>query len=960
MEVAGGPCSSRHDIRSAASVPFSSPSHSGSSMSFGLQPVSAANHQGVHCRTSFTRDHKEDHWSTSSLIFETLSGGQERRLPAPDNRFVKAEQIPNHSQIQDGVCLEHCCRNHGRFLGLHRRSPGCLLRGPDRGSFPMLSTFCDRRGGLRVHVPPLRAGSGPMGFHKGDSPHQGFLSQAGPVSSFVLGRLSSLELLPSESPGGHILPPGCFPSSRPACQLREVSVGSFPIGGVFGGSVRPGSPYPVSPTIKDPVHSATVQVLSGSVPHVPSPSGAPCGNPELRSQVCPSGYPSAQTAGVVAECLDFPFFQGFTSSSGPRLSGLSPGMVGRGLPPRFRSHVSARSFSPTHDGCLPPWLERGSSSLPRFRGLATVVQADIHQLAGAHGGQTLLGTFLPPLARSECASSFRQLHGCVLSPSTGDLQVPRPVVPFPGHSGVLPVSLHLSRSPTLERRAECPRRPALPQGPCRVGVVYGRGHLPVVVPSGRSVPSGPLRHQRQRSPTGICFSISGSESLGGRRILPPLGGLGFNLSLPTCEGLTQGCSSALALSRSRGACGSPLLSFGLVPSSSTEVPGSGSPPCITMPFPAFSRRAGLPPGSVRLHASRVETVRLALFASGWTEESVSMLLRAHKISTSRQYQAVWEKFLAYLSMRRLSAADVSVGVVCGFLCYHAVTLGRAYRTLSGYRSALRHPLLFAFQLDVNSAASDLFLRGIFHYAPSARAKSMPAWSLNMLLSSLLEPPFEPLESVSFYRLTQKTLCLFLLASGRRISDMGSLSRSARSAQSGRTLFLDWVRGYVPKNHTPDFQPSCPSIRRMTSVVLRDRLLCPVRAYEVFMRRSGDLLDDVPISRRHRYLWLNPQSLQPLSKGTLSKWFIDLVLESRRLNGLMEPVAVGPHQMRKFAASYSSMVGQDEECVVCVMGFASNKILRKNYVAQVPPLMVPCVLPGGPFLARRDHALSDSE
>ena len=121
------------------------------------------------------------------------------------------------------------------------------------------------------------------------------------------------------------------------------------------------------------------------------------------------------------------------------------------------------------------------------------------------------------------------------------------------------------------------------------------------------------------------------------------------------------------------------------------------------------------------------------------------------------------------------------------------------------------------------------------------------------------------------------------------------------------------------------------------------------------------MDDVPLSRRPcPMMWIHPRSLLPLSKGTLSRWFIDLVLESRRLNGLVDPVAVGPHQMRKFAASYSSMVGQDEETVVRVMGFSSNRILRKNYVAPVPPLRVPCVLPGGPFLARRDHDLSDSE
>ena len=484
-------------------------------------------------------------------------------------------------------------------------------------------------------------------------------------------------------------------------------------------------------------------------------------------------------------------------------------------------------------------------------------------------------------------------------------------------------------------------------------MISGPGHLPVAVPSSRSLPGGPVCHQRQCEASGLCFTIPG------RCILPPLGGLGFDISLSSHQDLASGCPSAHPLPGPRSAGGPSLLSIRMVPSSSEKISGPDSSSSVTPPLPAISGRDRLPRRPVCLHASRVETMKLALLASGWTEESVTMLLCAHKFSTSRQYQAIWGKFLMYLSMRRLSAADVSVGVVCGFLCYHAVALGRAYRTLSGYRSALRHPLLFALDLEVNCEASDLCLRGIFNYVPPDKAKSMPAWSLGMLLSSLLEPPFEPIGSVSLLHLTQKTLCL-LLATGRRISDIASLSRSARSTRAGRSLILDWVHGYSPKNRTPDFQPGCPSIWRMSSVVLRDQLLCPVRAYDMYIHRTGDLLDDVPLSRRPCSMWIHPRSLLPLSKGTLSRWFIDLVLQSRRLNGLVDPVTVGPHQMRKFAASYSSMVGQDEETVVRVMGFSSNRILRKNYVAPVPPLKVPCVLPGGPFLARRDHDLSDSE
>ena len=58
-----------------------------------------------------------------------------------------------------------------------------------------------------------------------------------------------------------------------------------------------------------------------------------------------------------------------------------------------------------------------------------------------------------------------------------------------------------------------------------------------------------------------------------------------------------------------------------------------------------------------------------------------------------------------------------MGVVCDFLLFYAVSYKRKYRTLSGYRSALHHPLLFMFHIDVNCVESVLFLRGVFNYVP---------------------------------------------------------------------------------------------------------------------------------------------------------------------------------------------------------------------------------------------------
>ena len=66
-------------------------------------------------------------------------------------------------------------------------------------------------------------------------------------------------------------------------------------------------------------------------------------------------------------------------------------------------------------------------------------------------------------------------------------------------------------------------------------------------------------------------------------------------------------------------------------------------------------------------------MRLGLLSDGWSEEAISMLLRAHRDSSTRQYQGVWDKFLSFLTIRALSDTDVSVDVVCEFLFFHAIS-----------------------------------------------------------------------------------------------------------------------------------------------------------------------------------------------------------------------------------------------------------------------------------------------
>ena len=353
-------------------------------------------------------------------------------------------------------------------------------------------------------------------------------------------------------------------------------------------------------------------------------------------------------------------------------------------------------------------------------------------------------------------------------------------------------------------------------------------------------------------------------------------------------------------------------------------------------------------------------MRFALFRKGLTHDSANMTFLAHKVTTTRQYQGIWLKFYNFLLSQNVPHDRISIGIVCNFLCFHCTTHNRKYRTLATYRSALRHPLLFALDLDVNAVCSDLFMRGVFNYVPPVVAKSMPSWNLNSLLNFLLCPVFEPLESADYKRLTQKTLCLILLASGRRISEVANISRTSLELPSLSSLSLGWVPGFLPKTHSPSHQPSCPSIGYLSSDNGSSLPLCPVRAYRIYLARSSSWLADAPPHLHHHYLWSHQRNPRPASISYLSSKFRDLVADSRRFNDLDPGVDAGPHQMRKLSASYALQVGQNEDKVVRVMGFASSKIFRKNYVSWVPPLTVPCVLPGGPFFPQGVVDLSDTD
>ena len=198
--------------------------------------------------------------------------------------------------------------------------------------------------------------------------------------------------------------------------------------------------------------------------------------------------------------------------------------------------------------------------------------------------------------------------------------------------------------------------------------------------------------------------------------------------------------------------------------------------------------------------------------------------------------------------------------------------------------------------------------------------------MSVLLRFNKEGPFEPLVDAPRDLLTQETLALLLLASGRRISEISNVSRSFVRRDDGVSLL--WLPGFQAKWASSSFSPEHPFISKLVSSHDSDLLLCPVRAWEILLERRHEVSNPV-----------NDESLGHCSIASLTYQFIKLVKNALRQAGLPSDIKIGPHHMRKLAASYNrSYLGGTAEWADLFqrrMGSSSLSVLESVYINEVP-------------------------
>ena len=190
-----------------------------------------------------------------------------------------------------------------------------------------------------------------------------------------------------------------------------------------------------------------------------------------------------------------------------------------------------------------------------------------------------------------------------------------------------------------------------------------------------------------------------------------------------------------------------------------------------------------------------------------------------------------------------------------------------------------------------------------------------------------------MENAPWHRLIQKALALILLASGRRLKEIASLSRYSYT-KNGR-VFLQWPKSFLAKNEKQMFTAQEPSI---CAIEGPDKSLCPVRALSIFM-----------VERPKVKYHVNNKCLWPRSQKALSTLLISLVKDSVIFAGKPANMKIGPHQFRKLAASlcYNFFpIALRKKLLPLRMGSAALRVLRRAYIRHLPRPGLACVAPLG--------------
>ena len=297
-----------------------------------------------------------------------------------------------------------------------------------------------------------------------------------------------------------------------------------------------------------------------------------------------------------------------------------------------------------------------------------------------------------------------------------------------------------------------------------------------------------------------------------------------------------------------------------------------------------------------LSSSRLFAMQQQMEASGISRAVAQRIYSSKRSSTNNLYDYRWKSWVDWCIRRQMDPCNPTINGFAEFLIFlHNKNFCPA--TVKGYRSAISTTLKQISKIDFSneSVLSDV-VKSFELERPRLRSH-FPKWDLTLVLSSLLAPPYEPLESCGFKELTLKTVFLIAFASGRRRSEVHAFSvTDVQFSDQSVTLFT--FPGFLAKNQLPSvLSPAIciPALKGQGDTPL----LCPVRALRIYLTRV------FPRRKNRKRVFIShlENYQKEISSDTVSRWIVQTIRFAYEGSSLELP-KVNAHEVRALAPSWA--------------------------------------------------------
>ena len=357
--------------------------------------------------------------------------------------------------------------------------------------------------------------------------------------------------------------------------------------------------------------------------------------------------------------------------------------------------------------------------------------------------------------------------------------------------------------------------------------------------------------------------------------------------------------------------GTSLAVTAMVPSASRVV-CSTSNSVTSLPGPADTTR-GSPP-LAEPSTSRLATICQSYSEAGISQPAQTLLVAAWRDGTSKAYASAWGRWASWCRERKLNSIQASVESILEFLSSE-FNLGRAYRTLNVYRSAISstHPKIDSVRVGEHPLVVQL-LKGAYNLRPPLPRYSS-TWDVSLVVSFI--DGLGVNESLSLKDLSQKLGFLLALTAMERVSEVVSHDlRYRRFHPEGVTFALPDLtkKSRAGKDLKTSFHASFEE----------NPNLCVVKCLKAYEHRTSEFRPLDP-SKPNKLLLSYIRPHKPISGASLSRWLKDIISRAGIDTSIFKA-----HSVRGASASAAYERGASLRDILDLADWSTDSTFRRFY------------------------------